>query len=95
VPLKLIAFIGLYRIYVSLIVTPGCRFSRVSLEERLVNPGKLWKSMEFHGNSWRIGIFSMLFGLFLSSHFQHCWNRLEIGWTFVVKEWKTMDFPSM
>jgi hypothetical protein len=28
---------------------PGCRFSRVSLEERLVNPGKLWKSMEFHG----------------------------------------------
>jgi hypothetical protein len=51
--------------------------------------------MEFHGNSRRIGIFSMLYGFFLSSHFQHCWNRLEIGWTFVVKGWKTMDFTSM
>jgi hypothetical protein len=32
-----------------LFVIPECRFSRVSLEERLVSPGKLWKSMEFHG----------------------------------------------
>jgi hypothetical protein len=32
---------------------------------------------------------------FLSSHFQYGWNRLKIGWTFVVKEWKTMDFTSM